>query len=301
MLIFVFLIILLLLFALGGSGYFAYTAMKPNCAPLEEQIQRSLVSNGFDPALAAIPYEDWELASSSSSLLKARFYANGGEKRIVLLLHGYNSPWISMLKYYELLTEQGFAILVPDHQAQGRSPGKWISYGAIESEDAILWLRELQRRCPGAELSVMGESLGGATSLLVAEKCCQRDIPIRFCVADCPYNDCSDELEFVGRRRYGFVVKLLMPLVGLWFRLFSGHSIREASPLRQIESLAVPTLLVHGSADRTVPVAMSRRLAELCPYITYWEAEDAPHAAVIAVYPEEYRRRLERFCGEVRV
>ncbi len=292
------LLILLLLFALGASFYFTYTAMKPDILPLEKQIERSLTNNGFDPAIAELPYEDWQLQGHVGQL-QARFYPKGDCGKIVLLLHGYNAPWISMLKYYTLLDSLGYSILIPDHQAQGRSEGRWITYGAIESEDAILWLKELRQRYPAAEISVMGESMGGATALLTAEKCCERDIALAYCVADCPYNDCSDVLEFVGSKRYGFVVKLLMPLVAVWFRLLSGCSIKDASPITHIRKLTLPTLLVHGDADQVVPVTMSRRLAELSPYITYWEAKDAPHASVIACYNEEYRQRMKAFAASL--
>ncbi len=292
---FILFLFVLIFIALAASFYFAYTAMKPECHSPEKQIQWSLIEKGFDPKLAEIPFEDWQLKSGRGGSLQARFYPKSDNRNIVLLLHGYNAPWISMLKYFELLDSMGFAILIPDHQAQGRSEGKWISYGAIESEDAVLWMKELRKKYPTAEIAVMGESMGAATALLTAEKCCKRDIAISFCVADCPYNDCKDELKFVGQKRYGILAAMLMPLVGFWFKALSGCKISEASPLNYIDELRVKTLLVHGSGDMTVPVAMSRKLAKLNPNISYWEAEGVGHASVIAECREEYRERMKAF------
>ena len=35
--------------------------------------------------------------------------------------------------------------------------------------------------------------------------------------------------------------------------------------------------------------------------ITYFEAENAPHAGVIVCAPEKYREKMQEICGEVRV
>ena len=288
-------LLLILTFFLVVSGSFAYSAMKPRCRSVENQVEISLRKNGYDLSLVEEPFELWELKKGR---LKARFYPNGNNEKIMLVNHGYNAPWISMLKYYPLLKKLGFAVLMQDHQAQGLSEGKWITYGALESEDGLLWLEEISRRYPEAELSVLGESMGGATALLIAEKAKN----LRFCVADCPYNDMKAELAFVGKRRYPWMpMAVLMPLVGLWFRLLTGCSMKDASPIAHIDQLQIPTLLCHGAKDQTVPVTMSRELAKKSEFITYFESETAFHADVIVKEPEEYERRLLELMEEVRV
>ncbi len=288
-------LVILLLLLLVISFFFTYSAIKPNCRTVENQIEHSLRKNGYPVELAEEPFELWELKGGK---LKARFYPCGENTKIMLVNHGYNAPWISMLKYLPMLRELGFAVLMQDHQAQGLSEGKWITYGAIESEDALLWLEEISCRYPQAELSVLGESMGGATALLIAEKAEN----LRFCVADCPYNDMKAELAFIGKRRYPFLpMGLVMPLVGLWFKVLTGCSMKDASPLYHLDDLKIPTLLCHGAKDQTVPVEMSRELAKKSEFITYYESETAFHADVIVKEPEEYRRKLEEISGEVRV
>ncbi len=293
MLIVIFIVLVLLLLAV--SFFFTYSAIKPNCRSVENMIDHALRKNGYPVELAEEPFELWELKGGK---LKARFYPCGKNTKIMLVNHGYNAPWISMLKYLPMLRELGFAVLMQDHQAQGISEGRWITYGAKESDDALLWLEEISRRYPEAELSVLGESMGGATALLIAEKAQN----LRFCVADCPYSDMKAELSFVGKRRYPWMpMGLLMPLVDLWFRLLTGCSMKDASPICHLEKLKIPTLLCHGALDPTVPVEMSRELAKKSEFITYFESETAVHASVIVKEPEEYRRRLEEISGEVRV
>lgn len=292
-------VILILFILFSVIAYFVcISAIKPNCQPVERQIQSSLVENGYSASLAEEPFELWELRGSSGGLLKARFYPWGNNEKIILVTHGYNAPWISMLKYLPMLREFGFAVLMPDHQAQGLSEGKYITYGAIESDDGLLWLEEISRNYPQAELSVLGESMGAATALLIAEK----SDKLRFCVADCPYNDMKAELTFVGKRRYPYMpMGLVMPLVDMWFKILTGCFMKDASPLYHVKKLQIPTLLVHGTADMTVPVEMSRELAKASEFITYFEAENAPHAGVIVCEPEKYREKMQEICEEVRV
>ena len=292
------LIVLLVLAAiwLGAACYFTVVAIKPDCVSVERQIQRTLLDNGLDASIVDEPFEFWTLTSRRGSKLSARFYDYGGDT-VVLLNHGYNSPWISMLKYLPLLKAQGCSVLIPDHQAQGDSEGKWITYGILESEDGLLWLEEISRRFPQKERAVMGESLGGATSLLIAEKCPD----LSFCVADCPYHDCARELSFMGNKRYHLPMALMLPFVKLWFRVLTGRSMKEASPLNFIDKLTVPTLLIHGDADLVVPVEFSRELAPLNQNITYWECHGAAHVMTLVQEPEHYAEAIMELRKEVRV
>ena len=282
------LLLILFLVLLAIAAYFTVFAIKPNVNSVEKQLAWEQEYHHLDPALAEIPFERWEIRSKRGTKLAARFYPNGNNEKIMLVNHGYNSPWISMLKYLEMLQELGFACLLPDHQAEGDSEGKWITFGVLESEDGLCWLEEISRRYPQAEKSVLGESLGGATTLLIAEKA--KDL--RFCVADCPYNDMADELSYMGRRKYHLPMSIIMPLAKLWFKLLTGRSMEESSPLRLLDELNIPTLLVHGDKDHTVPVEMSRELAKRNANITYWEVPEAPHASVVALHPEEYKAKV---------
>lgn len=281
--------LILLAVLLAVSLHFTLFAIRPNCQSPEQQAEKEQRRNQMDPALVQLPFECWKLYSGRGTRLTARFYGCGKNEKIVLLNHGYNAPWVSMLKYLPLLQKEGYAVLLPDHQAQGGSQGKWITYGILESEDGLLWLEELRSRFPSAELAVMGESMGAATALLIAEKA----EGLRFCIADCPYSDTEEELRYMGRKKFHLPMVVVMPLCKIWFRLLTGRAMGEASPKKYLSQLKTPTLLIHGNDDRVVPVEMSRYLAENSASITYWEAPGAPHAGVIGRYPEEYSRRLK--------
>ena len=58
----------------------------------------------------------------------------------------------------------------------------------------------------------------------------------------------------------------------------------------------VPLLLVHGTDDRTVPLAEGRRLAALAgPSSEHWIVPGADHSRAHATDPEGYESRVTTF------
>ena len=58
----------------------------------------------------------------------------------------------------------------------------------------------------------------------------------------------------------------------------------------------VPLLLIHGTADRTVPIRDGRRLARLAgPAATHWEVPGAGHGQTRRAAPEEWDARVSSF------
>lgn len=288
------LLLLALAVLLGLSYRFVKVFLRTKPTPPEDQLAFEMGRNHLDPEVARLPYERWQLQNDRGEKLVARFYKGEKTDCVVLLNHGYNATGISMLKYLPLVLELGYSALIPDQQAQGESQGRWITYGILESRDGQGWLDEIRRRYPKAQLAVWGESMGAATSLMMAE---QRP-ELRFCVADCPYDQAEAEVAYMAQHK-GHMPGFLTPMCGLWFWILTGLSMKEAGPLRHLDELRVPTLLIHGGADHTVPVVMSRGMDQRSPAIHYWEAPGEPHAHVVAGYPEEYRQRLRTFLEQV--
>lgn len=52
-----------------------------------------------------------------------------------------------------------------------------------------------------------------------------------------------------------------------------------------LSAVTVPTVVVHGTRDRVVPVAHGRALAEAVPHATYEERPDDGHIAVLSTVP----------------
>ncbi len=290
-------ILLLALAALAVVSFlFARMAVTPKKTSREAQIQYGREHNRLDESLLELPFELWERNNPNGDRIVARFYEGASTERIMMLIHGYNASWISMCKYIPMLLELGFSICIPDHQAHGESEGKYVTYGVLESRDCKDWLEILKQRYPQARLSILGESMGGATTLLLAEQCPELD----FAVADCPYDSCENILLYSAKQSFRFPSGL-MPLVKLCFRILTGCSMEDANPGAHLNELTVPTLLVHGDADITVPVSMARAMARMSDCITYWEVPGQPHAHVAVDHAQEYKKKIMDLMASLEV
>jgi non-heme chloroperoxidase len=64
-----------------------------------------------------------------------------------------------------------------------------------------------------------------------------------------------------------------------------------------VDNIDVPTMIMHGTADRNVPIDLtSRQLAKMLPSATYIEIEGAPHA-MLWTHAEEINKALLDFLA----
>lgn len=111
-------------------------------------------------------------------------------------------------------------------------------------------------------IGLLGFSQGGVFSLLIAAY----DGGAAAVVAYYPVTDFENWLEAGSE---GLGRRLVFRLIRVGFRRASGARsdaelqalLRRASPLRQVESIKTPVLLVHGDRDSSASVEESRRLA----------------------------------------
>ena len=75
------------------------------------------------------------------------------------------------------------------------------------------------------------------------------------------------------------------------------RSFSETDFRNDVPQITVPTLIIHGDADKTVPIAISgNKTAALLPHATYKVYEDAPHGLFITE-KEQLNADLMAFIG----
>jgi uncharacterized protein len=91
----------------------------------------------------------------------------------------------------------------------------------------------------------------------------------------------------------------LLPLVGQTHRLLHGFDLRAVRPVEQLRFIEPrPLMLVHGQADRLVPVGHARALAAAAPWAGVWLLEGIEHAGAFDDDPELYTLRVIEFFDE---
>ena len=173
----------------------------------------------------------------------------------VILLHGYTGSKEMMYGFAYWYWQRGCNILAPDFRCQGESEGDYIGLGATDSEDLLGWIDLILQRDPDAKIVLHGLSMGASTALILSGK---EDIPsnVTAIISDCAYTDAYA----MFREKIGSWFHLpAFPVIDsaeLMIRLRAGYDLKETSPLAAVGNSRIPTLFIHGTEDRMIPVKM---------------------------------------------
>lgn len=233
-----------------------------------------------------LPHETLTMTARDGVRLSARLFPNGGTNRIALIFHGWHSfPWWDFGKAFDILYDAGYAVLAVSQRAQGDSEGKYLTYGAKESEDLEDWISLLLKRCGNdLRIAIMGVSMGAATVLCATGKHLPEQV--KCAVADCAFTSAKDQFKAATNGKYPVSRYLGKPIA----RIFAHIRYRDASPIDAVTRSHTPTLFIHGDKDDFVPYAMMQRLYDACsaPEKEKWTSPGAVHAEAAMTNPEEY-------------
>jgi len=196
------------------------------------------------PAAAGLRYEEVDFAAADGTRLHGWFLPGEPGMPALLFCHGNGgniADRIELLRFYH---ELGLPQLIFDYRGYGRSAGTPSEAGTYsDARGARAWLAG--RGWPAQRTIYLGRSLGAAVALQLA-----LEDPPAALVLESGFTS----VAAMGRLHY--------PLLA---RLFGWVLAAEYDNHARIGQLRAPLLLVHGSADRIVPLAMGEELFTLAP------------------------------------
>jgi fermentation-respiration switch protein FrsA (DUF1100 family) len=272
-------------------------------ALVERRLRPPRVELTDDPATHGLAADDIAFASLSDGVTLRGWYVpahaeRGGSTRTVVITPGIDANREMdgvTLALAPALLAAGWNVLAFDPRAEGQSDGATQTLGWSERWDVLGAVAEARRR--GAERVVgLGSSMGGAATILAAA-----DSPaIDAVIADSAYT----RLDTALRHELEVDLRLPGPLasVTLWLSaLLAGFDPAASAPVERIDQLAPrPVLLIHGTADRTVPADACRELADAAgPNATCWLVDGAGHTAAFTADPSAYTERVLAFLALV--
>ncbi len=187
---------------------------------------------------------------------------------LIILCHGFTSHK-NARKYRtltELLNKQHIATLRFDFYAHGDSEGDFEHITVSEAVDDILQAISWVKEKGYTNIGLLGASFGGIASLVAAAKTNSLSLLILISpVSNYPEKEqlTKTQTELAAWQKNGF--RIYTNGVGKEFKLNYDFLIdaEKNDGYEAAKHITIPTLIVHGDNDESVPVAQSKKTAGL--------------------------------------
>lgn len=242
---------------------------------------------------ASLHAENVEFPSTSGSTLRGWFVPGQPGQGAVMLMHGVHSDRMSLVARAQFLSHAGYAVLLFDFQAHGISPGKYITFGYLESRDATAAVQFLHARLPGEKIGVIGISMGAAAAQLA-----QPPLPVDALILESSYPTLYQATADRLADRFGWLGRLATPLLTCQLKPRLGIGLDDLKPLECARKMTTPKFYLAGTADRNTTIEESRSLfaAAAEPKQSWW-LEGAGHVDLHRFARSEYEQRVLAFLA----
>jgi uncharacterized protein len=225
------------------------------------------------PADLGLEYEEVWFAAEDGVKLHGWWVPKSGAP-VLLWLHGNAGNISHRLENIKLLHDLvGVQVFIFDYREYGKSQGRISREGTYQDAAAAYRYVAATRGISPAEIILFGRSLGSALAVDLAVK-----VPCRSLIIESAFTNSSD------------MARLLAPFLFDWRPRIPYDNIGK------IDQVKVPVLIIHGSEDEIIPVAMGRRL-----FVQAQEPKElyiiagAHHNDTYLVGGQDYFRRLKGF------
>jgi fermentation-respiration switch protein FrsA (DUF1100 family) len=246
------------------------------------------------PADLGLRYEDVMFTATDGVTLQGWYLESPGARASVVLVH--DSAGTRADRSLGIMTLQrdylrrGLNVLSFDLRGRGESATVRDTFGTDERLDVDAAVEFARRRARQLPVVVHGFGFGAALALVGASQGLKVDLVI----ADSPFAYTHDYV----RRRWRSIPRPVFDLAcGIARRRF-GANIDAVQPLEAVAAASpVPTLFIHGEADRIVPIAHSLNIAaaSLNPRDLLWRVPGAGHCDAYRRSPDAYVSRCVNF------
>ena len=246
-------VLLKLLFWLGVVAAIAYCTI---CLYLYFQQPRFIFfpSSVIEktPEYFQLPYEEVWLAVPATFGKVEHIHgwwikANQPNPKVLLYLHGNGINIGANVAHAKRFHQLGFSVLLIDYRGYGRSEGSFPNEMRVYEDAATAWNYLVQQRqIPQKEIYIYGHSLGGAIAIDLAVK----HPDAAGLIVESSFT--SIEQLVTARNMFSmFPVNLILT--------------QRFESIKKIPRLKMPVLLIHGTADSTIPAFMSENLYAAAP------------------------------------
>ena len=219
--------------------------------------------------------ESLTLETPDGLKLKAWYLKPEGDSSVMLYFHGNGGNLTTLGNQFEAFRSAGFGALAVDYRGFGESQGDPSEQGLYV--DGLAAYDKLVEECTPQNIAIYGRSLGGGVATYVAE---HREA--RALILESTFTSTKD----MARLSHGE----------------KGAQLVDAfDNLSRMKKLKLPTLLIHGTKDETIPSSMSETLHQAAADSELWLIEGANHSTVRKTAGADfYGQRLASFLAKAK-
>jgi pimeloyl-ACP methyl ester carboxylesterase len=207
------------------------------------------------PARFRLPAETVRIPTANGKTLFGWWLDVGRHAPTLVFVHGWGANSASGLPFARSFLDAGYNLLLIDARGHGRSDTDTFASMPRFAEDSLAAVDFLAAR-GYRDPVLIGHSVGGAAVLLAAS---MRSSGIGGVVTLGAF---AHPHEVMRRwlRSHHVTCRPVAAWVLRYVERTIGHRFDDIAPVNTIARVGVPTLIVHGLADRTVPANDARRL-----------------------------------------
>lgn len=221
------------------------------------------IRSGAQPAVPP-GYSDVRLAAADGTILRAWYKAPVRGRPVVMFFHGNGDTIAGSAVAVRPFIARGYGVLLPEYRGYGGMPGKPSEdASASDARTVHSWLTT--QGLDDGQIVVIGYSLGAGVATQLATEIHPRAL-----------------ILFAAFASVDHVAATKLPIVPVRW-LLTEHFDNEA----KLSSVAAPLLLLHGTADRTVPYDNLGRLKRARRDATAVTFSHVDHSIVFQSAPVE--------------
>lgn len=214
---------------------------------------------------------------------------------VVVLLHPIRGNRLSMLGRARFLSESGLSVLLIDLQAHGESDGDRITFGHLESRDALAAVNFVRNAMPGAPVVVLGSSLGGAAALLAEPK-----LEVDALIIEAVYPTIEVAVRNRLQIRAGGFGDAMAPLLLVQLKSRMGIDPTQLRPLDRTRYWTAPVFVISGEQDKRTTILDTKMLYDsFTGPKQLWLIPGAGHQDLHRFTRSEYETRVLQFINQV--
>lgn len=205
------------------------------------------------------PFEERSFPAQNGQPLYALYHPADSGKPTLLVFHGSKYNIYSFQDFVLPYAQKGYGILLFDYRGYGKSEGRPSQPHMYEDATAALFYLMLKLQVHPKDIVLWGFALGASPALHLASQ--YNRLPFQGVILQSPFTNITDMGFYMLAQKYeetpaaNFISLFLKPI--LWNKNFDNT--------QMIEQVRAPMLIGASQMDRTVPWAMSRRLAAKAP------------------------------------